>query len=378
MCNNAAVTVDGGEIGRAQALQALACRAAPVVDMNPVLLKPQCDTGAQVVVRGRMHRRAQRRATTTARKRELLAVVLASSTGLAARVRLRRWSRAPAARPRSTCAPATSPTWASRWPPACRWCWSATSTGAALSPPLVGTRGAARRRRARAASAASSSTSSAATRRCSTTATARSSAHTGWPDLGRGALARRQRRGCRPRTRVALERPAAARRRPRSPSPCRMLPRIANFDDFDPLRAGADSTCAIPPGRPSPAGDADLVSCPEPRRPWPTSRPARPGLGRRHPRAWRRGGRVLGICGGYQMLGRRIADPPASRARRASGGLGAARGRHGARRRRRCWIARRAGARHRRAGARLRDPYGPDRGCGRHGRGALDGVADGA
>ncbi|MEY1556450.1 cobyric acid synthase [Yoonia sp. R2331] len=52
MSNNAAVTVDGGEIGRAQALQALACRMPPVVDMNPVLLKPESEIGAQVVVQG--------------------------------------------------------------------------------------------------------------------------------------------------------------------------------------------------------------------------------------------------------------------------------------------------------------------------------------
>ena len=54
MSNNAAVTADGGEIGRAQALQARACGVAPLTDMNPVLLKPQTDIGAQVVVHGKI------------------------------------------------------------------------------------------------------------------------------------------------------------------------------------------------------------------------------------------------------------------------------------------------------------------------------------
>lgn len=61
MSNNAAVTADGGEIGRAQALQALAARQTLSVHMNPVLLKPQSDIGAQVVVQGRVAGNAKAR-----------------------------------------------------------------------------------------------------------------------------------------------------------------------------------------------------------------------------------------------------------------------------------------------------------------------------
>ena len=53
MSNNAAVTADGGEIGRAQALQARAAGLEPLTDMNPVLLKPESDQGSQVIVQGR-------------------------------------------------------------------------------------------------------------------------------------------------------------------------------------------------------------------------------------------------------------------------------------------------------------------------------------
>ena len=54
MALNSAVTTDGGEIGRAQALQAIAAGLAPHTDMNPVLLKPSSDTGAQVVIHGKV------------------------------------------------------------------------------------------------------------------------------------------------------------------------------------------------------------------------------------------------------------------------------------------------------------------------------------
>ncbi len=61
MSNNAAVAEDGGEIGRAQWLQALACRVPASVHMNPVLLKPQSETGSQVVVQGKVFGQARGR-----------------------------------------------------------------------------------------------------------------------------------------------------------------------------------------------------------------------------------------------------------------------------------------------------------------------------
>jgi adenosylcobyric acid synthase len=83
MSNNAAVTGDGGEIGRAQALQARACFTGPVSDMNPVLLKPQSEMGAQIVVQGRIAANAGAR-DYYALKPSLLAKVLESFGRLAA------------------------------------------------------------------------------------------------------------------------------------------------------------------------------------------------------------------------------------------------------------------------------------------------------
>jgi adenosylcobyric acid synthase len=82
MSNNAAVTVDGGEIGRAQALQARAARIAPTVHMNPILLKPETDAGAQIIVQG------QRSETLSARqffsrRSEFMPAILESFSRLA-------------------------------------------------------------------------------------------------------------------------------------------------------------------------------------------------------------------------------------------------------------------------------------------------------
>jgi len=83
MSNNAAVTEDGGEIGRAQALQAQAASVAANVHMNPVLLKPQTDVGSQVVVQGKVWG-TMRAAEYGARKAELMVPVLESFARLEA------------------------------------------------------------------------------------------------------------------------------------------------------------------------------------------------------------------------------------------------------------------------------------------------------
>jgi adenosylcobyric acid synthase len=84
MSNNAAVTSDGGEIGRAQALQAMACGLAPHTDMNPVLLKPETDVGSQVVVQGKRVATVKAREYATL-KPQLMTAVLDSFNRLKAR-----------------------------------------------------------------------------------------------------------------------------------------------------------------------------------------------------------------------------------------------------------------------------------------------------
>jgi len=87
MSNNAAVTAEGGEIGRAQALQARAARLEPSVDMNPVLLKPQGAAGAQVVVQGKVIGQALAREYQSWKPR-LMPLVLESFARLRARADL--------------------------------------------------------------------------------------------------------------------------------------------------------------------------------------------------------------------------------------------------------------------------------------------------
>src|SRR5580765_4699275 len=85
MSLNSAATPDGGEIGRAQALQAEACRVAPSIDMNPILLKPSTDTGAQVVLLGKIWGQVTASDYHTHRVEELFPQVIEAFQRLAAR-----------------------------------------------------------------------------------------------------------------------------------------------------------------------------------------------------------------------------------------------------------------------------------------------------
>jgi adenosylcobyric acid synthase len=306
MSNNAAVTPDGGEIGRAQALQARACGVKPSRDMNPVLLKPQSEIGAQVVVQGRVLRSAMAR-DYHALKADLLPAVLASfarmcgeadvvlieGAGSAAEVNLRQGDIANMGFAEAADVPVVLV--------------GDIDRGGVIAA-LVGTHALlAADERARLKGYIINK-------------------FRGDPGLFDGAVATlRQLTGlaCHgivpffPAARdlpaedgMALDGYTAGPRAGRVRVAVPRLPRIANFDDLDPLAAEPDVVLEIvEPGRPLP-GDADLIVLPG-------SKATLADLGALRAEGWdidllayvRRGGRVLGLCAGYQMLGRRVADP---------------------------------------------------------------------
>ena len=244
MALNAAVTADGGEIGRAQAAQAEAAGIEPTVDMNPILLKPEADDRSQVVVRGT----AGRPASPSREYERVQAALLArrgarASSALRARATMSSSSRARAARPRSTCATATSSTCASRGWPRRRCCWSATSTAAASSRRFVGTLALLPGEdRARVAGFVVNKFRGDAT--LLAPGLDELTARTGVPVLGRRPVHRRV--GLVPaEDSLDLDEPRARRRRRRSLDIAVVrLPRIANFDDFEPLAREPACACA--------------------------------------------------------------------------------------------------------------------------------------
>ncbi|PPC81416.1 MAG: cobyric acid synthase CobQ [Hyphomicrobium sp.] len=307
MSNNAAVTSDGGEIGRAQALQARASRREPSVHMNPVLLKPQSETGAQIIVQGRMVGSAKAREF-QAQKLGLMPAVLESfrrlqsdadvvfieGAGSASEINLRANDIANMGFARAADVPVVM--------------IGDIDRGGVIAS-LVGTK--------------SVLASDDAAMICGFLVNKmRGDASlfddgmraiqrmTGWAALGlipyfedarllpaedalalRGMIAQ----GAGPgRLRIAVP----------------LLPRISNFDDLDPLRHEADvSVELIAPGRALPR-DADIVLVPG-------SKATIDDLADLRANGWdidihahvRHGGRVIGLCGGYQMLGRTISDP---------------------------------------------------------------------
>jgi len=305
MSNNAAVTSEGGEIGRAQALQARACGVESSVHMNPVLLKPQSDVGAQVVVQGRVHGNA-RAADYQSRKGELMGAVLDSfgrlrgqadvvvveGAGSPAEVNLRAGDIANMGFACAADVPVVLVGDIDRGGVIA----SLVGTHALLEPD----------ERARVKGFLINKFRGDV--RLFDGGLAVIAERTGW--RGFGVVPWLKEATLLP----AEDAVALDTWRSRAGGPIRvavpMLSRISNFDDFDPLALEPEVSLAmVPPGQPLP-GDADLIVLPG-------SKATIADLAFLRAQGWdvdltahrRRGGRVLGICGGYQMLGRRIADP---------------------------------------------------------------------
>lgn len=305
MSNNAAACPDGGEIGRAQALQARAAGVLPTPDMNPVLLKPETDRAAQVVIHGKA-RNTMQAADYMANRDELMDAVLESferlrtahdlvlveGAGSPAEVNLRDRDIANMGFARRADVPV---------------CLIGDIDKGGVIASLVGTQNVISAKDAEMIegfvinkfrgdiSLFDDGVGYIETR-------------TGWPCFG-----------VVPWISATAELPAEDAVRLQQPSSSRsgsikiaapMLSRIANFDDADPLRLepGIDFQWA-PPGQPLPR-DADLIILFG-------TKSTIGDLAFLRAQGWdhdiiahaRSGGRVLGICGGYQMLGETISDP---------------------------------------------------------------------
>ncbi|HMB47202.1 MAG TPA: cobyric acid synthase [Afifellaceae bacterium] len=305
MSNNAGVAVDGGEIGRAQMTQALAARVPPSVHMNPVLLKPESETGAQVIVRGKRFATMKAREYGL-RKSELMGAVMESfaelgeaaelllveGAGSPAEINLRAGDIANMGFAEAAGIPVVLV--------------GDIDRGGVIAS-LVGTHAVlpeTERQRIRGfivnrfrgdVGLFDNGVREIETR-------------TGWPCLG--VVPHLADVAKLPAEDVLglADGPSMEMQRIRIAVP--QLGRIANFDDLDPLRAEPSVDLAIvPPGEALP-GDADLILLPG-------SKSTISDLHDLREQGWdidiaahvRRGGSVLGICGGYQMLGMKILDP---------------------------------------------------------------------
>ena len=306
MSNNAAVTADGGEIGRAQALQARAARVAPSVHMNPVLLKPQSEVGAQVVVQGRMIGTARAREYQAWKPRLMASVldsferlraesdiVLVEGAGSPAEVNLRKGDIANMGFARATETPVVLVGDIDRGGVIA----SLVGTQAVLEPEDAAMIRGFIVNRFRGDPTLFSD------------GMALIAARTGWSPFGLVPFFPDAAR-LPPEDALALDAPQSRRDGAGPLIAVLQFPHIANFDDLDPLRQEPGvAVTFVPPGAPIPA-EADLIVLPG-------SKTTIDDLDCLRAQGWdidirahlRRGRRVLGLCGGYQMLGRSIADP---------------------------------------------------------------------
>ncbi|MBS0641402.1 MAG: cobyric acid synthase [Proteobacteria bacterium] len=306
MSNNAAVTADGGEIGRAQALQARAARTPPTVHMNPVLLKPQGPMGAQIVVQGSVFGQA-RAAEYQTLKPQLMAavldsyarlrgeadVVLVEGAGSASEVNLRANDIANMGFARAAGVPVVLVGDIDRGGVIA----SLVGTKAVLDPADAAMiRGFVVNRFRGDPALFADGMALIADR-------------TGWAPLGLVPFLPEAAR-LPAEDSLALAQPLARRAEARLRVAVPLLPYIANFDDLDPLAAEpAVDLVRVPYGAPLP-GDAQLVILPGSKATIADLAALRQaGLDIDLAAHLRRGGTVLGLCGGYQMLGTRIADP---------------------------------------------------------------------
>jgi adenosylcobyric acid synthase len=304
MSNNAAVTADGGEIGRAQALQARACGVAPSVHMNPVLLKPQSEIGAQVVVQGKVIGNARAREY-QALKPKLMSAVLMSyarvsadadlmlieGAGSAAEINLREGDIANMGFARAENCPVAL---------------IGDIDRGGIFAQILGVRAALAPEDA-AAIVGFIVNKFRGDRSLFEGAMATIAGRTGWRAFG-----------LLPFCAEAAQLPAEdafglgdkkARAEGAVTIAVLMLERIANFDDFDPLRMEPSVRLVfVRPGEPLPVADLVIL---------PGSKATIADLKFLREQGWdidllahaRRGGRILGICGGYQMLGKSVSDP---------------------------------------------------------------------
>ena len=307
MSNNAAVTIDGGEIGRAQALQARAARIEPTVHMNPILLKPETATGAQVIVQGRRTVTQSAREFFQARAQHMPAIldsfhslaqeadlIIVEGAGSPAEVNLRDGDLANMGFAEAADVPVIL--------------IGDIHRGGVIAS-LVGTQTILPPDDARRIKGFLINNFHGDPALFSEGVTF-TEERTGWPCLG--VVPHFAEAGRLPaEDAVALEKASRAGTG-RFHIAVPRLPRIANFDDFDPLKLEPGVTLEIvQPGAPLPQS-ADLIIIPG-------SKSTIADLKAFRDQGWhidlaahhRHGGAVLGLCGGYQMLGTMIHDPQA-------------------------------------------------------------------